>query len=69
MKVTLEFNLPEEGEDHIIAINGWRWRSVVSVMLNRLKQKIKYDDVEMINVEEVRQMIFKIIEEEELFFD
>ena len=30
MKATLEFNLPEEQHDYRAAIDGWKWRRVVS---------------------------------------
>ncbi|MBO89036.1 MAG: hypothetical protein CMP14_05900 [Rickettsiales bacterium] len=43
MKATLEFNLPEDKSDHEDAINGSKWRQVVEVILEDLRERRKYD--------------------------
>ena len=40
MKAILEFNLPEESEEHQIALDGWKWREVLQL----LDQSWKYRD-------------------------
>jgi hypothetical protein len=42
MKATLEFNLPEESEEHQIAVDGLKWRGVVSDALEELRRDRKY---------------------------
>jgi len=42
MKATLEFNLPEEEEEHQTAFNGAHWRSISIDMDQYLRNKIKY---------------------------
>ena len=38
MKATLEFNLPKETEEHQIAVDGQKWRGVVSDALVQLQR-------------------------------
>ena len=42
MKVTIEFNLPEERGAHTDAIHGSDWRCVVQEMDNWLRDQVKY---------------------------
>lgn len=42
MKATLEFNLPEEQEAHMDAINGTAWRSAYQDIRNQVRNSIKY---------------------------
>ena len=44
MKAVLEFNLPEEQHEHRLAIDGWKWRSVVGDIADRLLSALKHDD-------------------------
>lgn len=44
MKAILEFNLPEDQHDHRCAIDGWRWKSVVSDITEKLRGALKYDE-------------------------
>ena len=46
MKATLEFNLPEEEEEHQTAFNGAHWRSISIDMDQYLRNKIKYAQTE-----------------------
>jgi ribosome-binding protein aMBF1 (putative translation factor) len=45
MKATLEFNLPEEAEEHQIAVEGLKWRAVVSDALEVLRRERKYAEL------------------------
>jgi len=42
MKATLEFNLPEERQDHLDAINGTRWKILLSDFEQTLRNYVKY---------------------------
>lgn len=44
MKATLEFNLPEETEDHNTALNGWRYKAAIDDIFQALRSMSKYDD-------------------------
>lgn len=43
MKATLEFNLPDEEEQHQLAVDAAKWKQVVVEMDNRLRNRMKYD--------------------------
>ena len=45
MTATLEFNLPEETEGHQIAVDGPKWRGVVSDALEELRKDRKYNQL------------------------
>jgi len=42
MKATLEFDLPEEEEEHQTAFNGAHWKGVCFEIDQYLRNKIKY---------------------------
>lgn len=44
MKAVLEFNLPEEALEHRCAIDGAKWRAVVSRVNNSMRDRVKYGD-------------------------
>ena len=43
MKAVLEFSLPEEQHEHQVALDGWKWRAVVSDVADKLRSALKYD--------------------------
>jgi len=43
MKAMLRFTLPEESEEHQLALDGWKWRIVAEEMDNFLRNKLKYE--------------------------
>jgi hypothetical protein len=45
MKATLEFTLPEESEEYQIAVDGLKWRAVVSDTLEVLRRERKYAEL------------------------
>ena len=42
MKATLEFNIPEENEEFLLAVHGSDWQHVVWQMDQWLRKKTKY---------------------------
>ena len=44
MKAVLKFNLPEEQSEHRLALDGWKWKSVVIDTADKLRSALKYDD-------------------------
>ena len=46
MKATLEFNLPEEQDDHAYALAGLDALLVIDDLLNEIRNKLKYDSGE-----------------------
>lgn len=49
MKALLEFNLPEEQEDFDLAVDAWRWRAVVALVLDELRPCREYGDIDDID--------------------
>jgi len=45
MKATLEFNLPEENEEHFDALNGSKWRALLQDLDNELRLKMKHGEL------------------------
>ena len=44
MKAILEFNLPEEHNEHQVALDGWKWKAVVSEIAESMRSHLKHDD-------------------------
>lgn len=59
MKATLEFNLPEKGNDLDTARQGQLWRNVVSDFNDWLRNKIKYED--QAGLQPIRDKLFEIM--------
>ena len=62
MKAILEFNLPEETDEHSYAINGAAYRIVIEAVLEHIRRRLKYEDqtVERQQVyEELRAVIIE----------
>ena len=45
MKAILEFNLPEEHNEHQVALDGWKWKAVVSKIAESMRSRLKHEDV------------------------
>jgi hypothetical protein len=43
MKVILEFDLPEETDEHELAINGHKYQRILYEIDNKLRARIKWD--------------------------
>lgn len=57
MKATLEFNLPEEDQEHQDALYGSRWRSVVFELDQRLRSRDKHGGDKPVRPSEIRNWI------------
>ena len=44
MKAVLKFNLPEEQSEHQVALDGWKWKAVVSEIAESISGHLKHDD-------------------------
>lgn len=44
MKATLEFSLPEETEQHQLALNGWKYETAIDEYFNWIRAELKYND-------------------------
>lgn len=44
MKALLEFSLPEEREDHELALNGFHYKSVIDEIFTWIRQQEKYNE-------------------------
>lgn len=68
MKAILEFQLPEDNDEHFAAINGSKYRDVISSLDNKLRNKQKYQDINEISIEDARNLIYETLEEHGLFY-
>ena len=48
MKATLEFNLPEEWDEHRVAVQGLDWQMVLFEVDQKLRETVKNDDSEQL---------------------
>jgi hypothetical protein len=55
--VKLCFNLPEEEEEFRQAIDGWKYQSILYTVDQWLRSLHKHQDIEKVDVTEVRDMI------------
>jgi hypothetical protein len=70
MKAILEFNLPEDKSDFIIAQNGIKYYCAIRDIEDLLRKKVKYESDKYTNeqmqvIEEIREEILNIIHETE----
>jgi len=69
MKATLEFTLPEEAEEHQIAVDGPKWRGVVSDALEELRKDRKYNqlpEAEYAYNEKISERIWQLMKDQNL---
>ena len=66
MKVILEFNLPEETDEHELALNGWKYCRILRDLDNELRNRLKWDigDYDYSTCERIRQLISDMCIEE-----
>ena len=72
MTAQLTFNLPEESAEHQIAIDGWKWRTVVADLNSYLRDALKYgNDFKSANhaIESTRERLFALMGEEGVSLD
>ena len=69
MKATLEFDLPAEEAQMEQALHAGRMQSIIWDITQKVRHKLKYEDLgpqESQIWEEVRTMVWEVIEEHEL---
>lgn len=71
MKVTLEFNLPEQQERFDDLMNGAKWKYVVREIDEHMRELIKWnsenlDDSQLLVVRQLRSMLLQYLEQENL---
>ena len=61
MKATLEFNLPEEHDEHLNALQGMSWQLVLFEIDQELRSTVKYEDSEQNAdyAQKIRDMIYE----------
>ena len=73
MKATLEFNLPEDREDHIMALRGHEAFIALGEIVEKFRTLDKYENElvtdEKISISVVRDEIHGIISERNLWID
>lgn len=62
-KATLEFNIPEESEEHLTALNGNKYRCIIGDMHEWLRHKVKREDITIVRVEEVVKKLVELEDE------
>lgn len=63
MKAILIFNRPEDEKDLEVALKAQDLKGVIEDFDDSLRSKSKYEDVENISIQEVRDLLWKIVEE------
>lgn len=69
MKATLEFNMPEESEEHEVALHGGAWKDVVWDLAQWLRSEHKYTDKATLPIDEVRKKLYEIVEDHDMRLD
>jgi len=69
MKAILEFNLPEEDAEHRVALDGWKWKSVLYNVDQWLRKLEKHEEKDTVDIAEVRKRIHEELNDSELTFD
>ncbi len=70
MKAILEFNLPEEREDFVMATDGIKYYSAILELYNDLRSKVKYGNMSgdaMTAYEDIYRKVNNIMVELNLF--
>lgn len=69
MKATLEFALPEETEEHQTAVDGLKWRGVVSDALEELRKDRKHNQLSETDYdynEKISERIHQLMQDQNL---
>lgn len=64
--VSLRFKLPEEKEDMEMALKAFNYKNTLDELDKFLRNKIKYTDELTINLEEMRETLYRIMRENDL---
>lgn len=65
MKAILEFNLPEDTDEHEVALKGMDWKYAMQAVDDCLREMVKYGDdpVKAEFAENVRKMLYEELDE------
>ena len=71
MKVTIEFNLPDQQEKFDSFTNGSKWKYVVREIDEYMREILKWntenlDDSQLLTVRQIRSMLLQYLEQENL---
>jgi hypothetical protein len=68
MKATLEFSLPEEREEYELTSNAGKYHSALWDLREAIRQVVKYgtDEAKVTAWEEVQEMFFRVLEDNEV---
>ena len=69
MKAIIEFNLPEDSDEHQIALDGWKWRIAVQEIDNKLRAMLKYEEKETFDIETMREFISSMLSDQNITLD
>lgn len=65
MKAILEFDLPEDADQHRMHLNAGKYHAIIWEYLSALRSKIKYGE-EKGSFEEARNILWDLIREEDI---
>jgi len=66
MKAILEFNLPQDEPDFIIATRAYDYKQALWDLNERFRSLEKYENVEEITISEVRDIFYKILQKNDI---
>lgn len=69
MKVTLEFNLPEDAQEHDLAMRGRDWYGALYALEMVLRNMVKYEDDRALKASEFRKILRDELDDRELRFE
>lgn len=71
MKSILEFDLPEEQDEHRVALDGYKWKCAMEELDQYYRGIVKYGDDEIAaeHAEKVRDKLREILEHWSLMLD
>ena len=70
MKAKLEYTLPEETEEFMLAVEGGNWKNVIwDLDMVWLRNLEKYEDKETVTIEEIRDKIRELLDAHGLTMD
>jgi len=69
MKAILEFDLPEDADEHRLALDGGKWASAMHALDQDLRTRVKHGEDRAVLPSEVRKMLYDTLSEYGLSFD
>lgn len=66
MKVTIEYELPEEQESLDLAMQGRDWRNVVQALDGWFRNQTKHGDTKDLDVYKIREHLHALVDEYDL---